>query len=57
MSGLERVDTLAAHAGGDGQLVGTHAPLLAHPLNRPPEDEQVCVSVFALRARKAPKLR
>jgi hypothetical protein len=51
---LKRVNTLVAYAGGAGQLVGAHAPLLAHLPNRLPEEEQVCVSVFACGQEKLP---
>jgi hypothetical protein len=50
--GFERVDTLATHAGGSGQLVGAHVPLLAHPPNCPPEDGQIRVSMSAIGQEK-----
>lgn len=56
LSGLERVDTLAANVDRTGQLIGAHAPLLAYPPNRPSEDEQVRISVSTIGQEKLRKL-
>lgn len=51
---LERLKALAVRAGRAGQLLDAHAPLLTQPPDRPPEEDQVRISVPAVAQENVP---